>query len=165
MSRDDRPHPGATNPAIGTWLGTSGWRALGLALTLVAFALRAHRLAAQSLWSDEDITLDRARLPLPEMVAALPREHAPLYFVLVRLWTRLAGEGDLALRFPSLACGVLAVPLAAAVTWRLAGRRTAAIAALVVAVNPFQVWYGQEARMYTLLGTLALGALAAALRA
>ena len=49
-------------------------RLLLAGLCLLAFALRAHRLAAQSLWSDEDITLDRAGLPLRELLAGLPVE-------------------------------------------------------------------------------------------
>ena len=50
------------------------WRALLVGLTLVAFALRAHRLGAQSLWSDEDITLDRISQPVEAIVAGLPVE-------------------------------------------------------------------------------------------
>ena len=134
-------------------------------LCLLAFALRAHRLAAQSLWSDEDITLDRAGLPLRELLASLPVEQAPGYYVLVHLWTRLAGDGDLALRYPSLLAGVLAVPLAAYVGARLADRDSGLLLALIVAVHPFLVYYGQEARMYALLMTLALAAVAFMLRA
>ncbi len=140
-------------------------RATLAALALVAFALRAYHLAAQNLWSDEDITLDRAALPLRELLASLPIEHGPLYFVLMRGWTQRAGDSDFVLRFPSLAFGVLAVILAAHVGSRLTDRRTGLSLALIVAVNPFQVWYGQEARMYTLVGALGLAALAAVLRA
>jgi 4-amino-4-deoxy-L-arabinose transferase-like glycosyltransferase len=135
------------------------------ALVLLAFALRAHHLAAMSLWSDEDITLDRAQLPLGTLLSRLPVEHVPLYFVFMRGWTRLAGTSDTALRFPSLVFGVAMVALAGYVGARLAGRRSGMLLALLLAINPFQVWYGQEARMYTLLGAFGLGALAAVLRA
>lgn len=141
------------------------WRVSLLALTLVSFVLRAHRLAAQSLWSDEDITFDRALKPLAELIGSLPIEHAPLYFALMRGWTKLAGTGDFALRYPSVVCGVLAVPLAACVGRVLVGRRAGLVLALVMAVNPFLVWYGQEARMYTLVLALSLGAVVALLRA
>ncbi len=146
---------------------TADWRARGawITLTLLACALRAWGLVAQSLWSDEDISLDRAQLPLGELLARLPVEHAPGYFVLLRGWTHLAGEGDLALRFPSLVGGVLAVALGAYVASRLVGRRAGLVVGLLLAVNPFLVWYGQEARMYTLLAATSLGALACVLRA
>lgn len=136
-----------------------------IAWTLVAVALRAYDLSGQSLWSDEDITLDRARAALGALLAGLPGEQAPLYFVVVRAWTRLAGESDLALRFPSLLAGVAAVPLAFAVARRLTDRSTALAAAALAATSPFLVSYGQEARMYALLFALALAALAAALAA
>ncbi|MFN2251788.1 MAG: glycosyltransferase family 39 protein [Anaerolineae bacterium] len=132
---------------------------------LAGFALRAYRLGAQSLWSDEDITLDRAGQALSQLIAGLPVEHAPLYFVLVRLWSLVAGAGDTALRFPSLAFGVLAVPLGAYVGRRLVGPKTALVAGAVLAVSPFLVWYGQEARMYTLVAALSLASVSAVLRA
>ncbi len=131
----------------------------------MAFALRASHLAGQSLWSDEDITLDRAAQPLGELLARLPVEHTPGYFVLVHAWVRLAGDGDFALRFPSAVAGTAAVALAAFLGRRLVGRGTGLVLALAMAVSPFQVWYAQEARMYALLAALGLGTLAAALRA
>lgn len=139
------------------------WTWVGLAL--LAFALRAWGLAAQSLWSDEDITLDRARLPLGELLAQLPVEHPPGYFLLMSAWTRLAGDGDYALRYPSLIAGVLTVLLGGYVARRLVDRRAGWVTGLLLAVNPFLVWYGQEARMYALLAALALAALACVLRA
>ncbi len=142
----------------------SGRRWLAL-VTLAAFALRVWRLDGQGLWSDESISLERALLPLGAMLAELPVEHAPLYFVLLNLWLRVAGATDFALRFPSLWCGVAAVPLVAALARRTVGRRTALTAALLLAVNPLHVWHAQDARMYTLATCLALAALAALARA
>jgi hypothetical protein len=146
-------------------LTASRYRTTLIALTLLAYALRAIHLGTQALWSDEDITLDRSALAVRELVASLPVEHGPLYFVLMRGWTLLAGAADFMLRYPSLAAGVVAVPLAGYLGARLAGRTTGVVLALIMAVNPFQVWYGQEARMYTLLAALGLAALAGALRA
>ncbi len=122
----------------------------------MALALRAHRLAAQSLWSDEDITLDRALTPLGDMLRGLPVEQGPLYYALMRPWTLLAGSSDLALRWPSLLTSVVAVPVAMAMGGRLAGRRAGRLLGLIAAVNPFLVYYGQEARGYALLWCLAL---------
>jgi hypothetical protein len=149
-------------PTVHRSVRTRSWL---VACTLLAAGLRAWDIAGQSLWSDEDITLDRARTALGAMLAGLPGEHAPLYFTLMRGWTRLAGDGDLALRYPSLLAGVLTVPLGYAVARRLTDRPTACATALLLAVNPFLVGYGQEARMYALVGTLTLATLAAALAA
>ncbi len=134
-------------------------------MVALALFLRAHRLGAQSLWSDEDITLDRALTPLAAMLRALPVEQGPLYYLLMRPWTLLAGSSDLALRWPSLLAAVLSVPLGMALGARLAGRRAGRFLGLILAVNPFLVYYGQEARAYALLLCLALATPLALLRA
>ncbi len=74
--------------------------------------------------------------------------HPPLYFAALSLWRLAAGDSLLALRFLSIAAGVIAV----AVVYRLAcdvfGRRAALIAALLFAVLPSAVYYAQEVRHY-----------------
>ncbi len=99
------------------------------------------------------------------MLGSLPLEHVPLYFVTMRPWTILAGEGDFALRFPSALAGAIAIALAGFVGARLFGRMAGATSALLVATQLFAISYGQEARMYSLLLALALAAPAAVLRA
>jgi hypothetical protein len=117
-------------------------------LVLLAFALRVYRLDGQSLWSDEFISLQRANQPLAELVTKMPPEHAPLYFVVLHFWTAGTGTAtDFGLRALSVVFSLLAVALA----YRLGGLWTA----FLLAVNPFQVWYAQEARMYAMV--LALG--------
>ncbi|MEP7199914.1 MAG: hypothetical protein ABI874_08870, partial [Chloroflexota bacterium] len=78
---------------------------------LVAFALRVYHLDAMSFWSDEGISVLRARNDLPTLFATLPVEHTPLYFVGLHFWMALTGEGDFAVRYFSLVFSVLAVPL------------------------------------------------------
>lgn len=149
------------------------WTAL---LTLAAFALRLYHLDAMSFWSDEGISVLRARQDLPTLFATLPVEHTPLYFVALHVWMALTGAGDFAVRYFSLLFSVLIVPL----VYKLGdfidrGRKTedgsqllhpfhrplasvGLLAALLAALNPLQVWYAQEARMYTLFVALCAGA-------
>lgn len=132
-----------------------------ITILLVAFALRAHHLAFESLWSDEGISLQRAAEPLRAMLAAMPVEHAPGYFVALRGWIALTGESDYALRFFSLVAGVLAVALLQRLTSDLARpsavrRWIGLLSAALLATNAFQVTYAQEARMYTWLLAMSL---------
>ena len=129
-----------------------------LALLLCAFALRAYRLDFQSLWSDEGISLLRAAQSLPDLLRSMPVEHTPGYFVLLHGWLPLAGDDDFALRFLSLLPSVLAVALLFRLGLDLSGRPLAPVtrwvawaAALLLATSGFQIWYAQEARMYTWL--------------
>jgi hypothetical protein len=140
-------------------------RALLLLLVLIGFLLRLYRLDAQSLWYDEGVTAVIAQRDLAALTQWTANDiQPPLYYYLVAGWGRLAGWSEWALRFPSAWLGVLAIPLMAVLARRLlrpatVGTWAGLLAALLAAVHPLLVYYGQEARMYTLL--LLLGILAA----
>ena len=83
-----------------------------------------------------------------------PGQNGPLFFIALRPWLAAAGHSELALRFPSVLAGALSIPLLYVLVARLAGRRVALVAALLMATAPYGVWYGQEAKMYALLTVL-----------
>lgn len=127
-------------------------------LTLVAFAVRAFSLDAQSLWRDEVDALRFASVPWTELLASFTRVgwNGSLYHLLLRGWVALAGTSEYAMRFLSLLLGVLCLPLVYGLGCRLLDRRTGLVAALLVALSPYLAWYGQEVKMYTLVPFLAL---------
>ncbi len=84
------------------------------------------------------------------------RQNGPLYFLLLRGWVALSGTSEYAMRFFSLASGVLCVPLAYVLGRRLLGQRTGLVAALLVTLSPYLTWYSQEVKMYTLVSALTL---------
>ncbi len=144
-------------------------------LLLTAFALRAGSLTAQSLWRDEVDALRFGRDLSTEIAEAFrqggeagwkqlaallarPGFNGPLYFIGLFQWVRLAGDSEFALRFPSLWFSVLAVALGFALFRRYLSRGAAELTAWLLAVAPFLVWYGQEAKMYALLVFLFLAA-------
>ena len=132
-------------------------------LILAAFGLRIYHLDYQSLWSDEGISLVRSSLPWGAMLAQMPVEHVPGYFLLLKAWMALTGTQDFGLRYLSLLASVAAVPLVARLGTDLGSARAGWIAAALLAANPFQVWYAQEVRMYSwLLATGVLSTLAGA---
>ena len=77
--------------------------------------------------------------------------HGPLYSLGLHLWTQLAGDSEWALRLPSALLGVALVAAISRLAARWLGEETALPAAWLAAGSPFLVWYGQEARNYTLL--------------
>ena len=128
-----------------------------LAILLLAFALRVVALDAQSLWYDEAVTAQVAQQGLGELAQWTADDiQPPLYYALVAGWTRLAGTGEWALRFPSVAFGLAMVALAFALGRRLFGPTAGWVAALLGALHPLWVYYAQEARMYTLLTSLGM---------
>jgi 4-amino-4-deoxy-L-arabinose transferase-like glycosyltransferase len=133
-----------------------------LLAVMTAWALRVHRLEAQSLWYDEAVTAHVASQGIAELTRWTAEDiQPPLYYYGVSVWTRLMGAGqpgEWTLRFPSVAFGVLIVPLMWAVGRRLIGRGAGVAAAWLTALHPLYVYYSQEARMYTqlvFLGVLA----------
>ncbi len=138
-----------------------------LLVLVAAFALRVHRLAAQSLWYDEAVTAYVAGQDLAGLTRWTAEDiQPPLYYYVVAGWMAVAGRSEWALRFPSVVWSVLTVALAWTLARRLLASRTAALlAALLCACSPLHVYYAQEARMYTQLTFLGMLAGYALLRA
>jgi 4-amino-4-deoxy-L-arabinose transferase-like glycosyltransferase len=122
-----------------------------LPILLLAYALRVYHLDFQSLWSDEGISLLRSSQPFGQMLRDMPVEHVPGYFVLLHFWLPIAGTGDFALRYLSLFPSVLAIAIVYRLATDLGSSRAGLIAAVLLAANSFQIWYAQEARMYSWL--------------
>jgi uncharacterized membrane protein len=86
------------------------------------------------------------------MKALADADHiAPLYSIILWLVTSFGGENTITMRIPSVIAGILTVPIFYVLAVRLFGSRTVGlISAALVAISPYAVWYGQEARMYAL---------------
>jgi mannosyltransferase len=135
-------------------VSTAAW-ILG-ALIVLAAAIRIVTIDNQSFWADEALTAYEAGLPFGTMLHTVARFETtpPLYFVVVWGWARLFGTANIALRSVSAIAGVALVPIAYLCARELVSRRAGVLAAAFVAVNPFMIWYSQEARSYMLLATL-----------
>ncbi|MBD9675246.1 glycosyltransferase family 39 protein [Pseudomonas sp. PDM18] len=130
-----------------------------LPLLALALCLRLYELTGSAIWGDESSSLFLARYsPLQLWQHAARDVHPPLYFYLLHLWTGQLGEGVFSLRLFSAVFGTLAVFLGGWLAWRLASRRAAWLAVLLLVVLPTAVRYSQEVRMYSLLGCWLLAA-------
>lgn len=138
------------------------------ALTWVAFLLRVATLNTQSLWRDEVDAIRFSSWPLTELATGLFRvgHNGPLFFLLLRFWRNFTGNTEFALRYLPAVWGTLAVPLGFVLARELGFcRRAGWLLSLLLASSPYLVWYGQEAKMYTLLLVLVMAAAIAYLRA
>ena len=131
-----------------------GWVLLGL--VVVAAAIRIITIDNQSFWADEALTAYESGQSFAAMLHAVTSIETtpPLYFVLIWIWCKAFGTGEVALRSISAMAGVATVPIAYLCARELIDRRAGLIAAALVAVNPFMIWYSQEARAYMLLAAL-----------
>ncbi len=120
----------------------------------------------RGLWLDEAISVSEAKMPYGAMLHRLATTdvHPPLYFSVLWASIRLIGVGDFAVRVPSIWFGIVLIPLVYLLGKEVYDRRTGAVAAVLVAVAPYAVWYSQEARMYAMLMVFSVLALWAQIR-
>ncbi len=133
--------------------------ALVAAITIAGAILRVFQLGTQSLWLDELFSVAAARGDWTIVVSATAAgdTNPPLYNLLLHAAMQL-GDSEVMVRLPSCILSILSIPLMYMLALDLFGKRTAWLAALAIAVNPFHVLFAQEARMYALLGFLTLSA-------
>jgi mannosyltransferase len=129
-----------------------------LGILALALAVRLAGLTFHSLWLDEAVSVNWARLPAAELVARTitlrEDSHPPLYYLALHGWIGLFGESEAAVRGLSVAAGVALVGLIYALAAFLSGRPAGLTAGFLAAISPYLVWYSQETRMYALLGAL-----------
>jgi len=138
----------------------------GLAvILLMAAALRLVGIAHDQLWYDEGFTAAVARLPVGQLLAATAADvHPPLLYLIEKPFVMLFGINEWALRLPAALLGTVAIWLAFQVVRELAGEHAGLLAAGLLAVSPFAIYYSNEARMYSLLLAAVLLATLGALR-
>lgn len=160
----DRPASspaGALRPAP----GATGWRrpfVIGAVPAAVLLALGLYQLSRdQPFWYDEAYSAVAARTPLAQLFSAVwhrtglvsylldvpPSFNAPFY-VLLHLWSSVAGTSAFALRLPTVVCAAGAVAVLAELTRRLAGPGAGLLAGLLCATGPLYVDQAVQARDY-----------------
>lgn len=166
------------NATVKLW----GQRALLPALILLAYAHVVIQLDAKAFWWDESLSLQRAEQPLPDLMRGvlwirdgfsnlLTIDQHPFFsFLLQGALIRTAGESEFVVRYSAAIGATLLVPALWVLARWLARRNVAPpatpwLAALLGAISPFMLWYGQEARPYALWAALAVLTTYLALRA
>lgn len=124
------------------------WAAVA-AITAVALALRLV-YASQSLLGDEFFTYEIATKPsLGDVFTGIDESEStpPLIYVLTWLAAKLGDAAD-TIRLPSLVLGTATVPVLFLLARRAGGTPAGLIAAGALALSPFALYYGSEARAY-----------------
>lgn len=136
-----------------------------IAATLVALVLRLWGAADQALWTDEVESLKLVVQPGADPLYVITHNfHGPLHKAMLFVWVSALGLSDWTVRILSVVIGTLTVPLTYAAARRWIGEHAARAAMLLLAINPFHIYYSQEVRGYILLmafGVLCIWALLA----
>ena len=126
-------------------------------LALAAF-LRFYCLTCSSLWHDEGNSWAVAQRSFEQIARDAAADiHPPGYYWLLKLWAGTIGFSAWGMRSLSAVAGLLTVVFTYLIAREIAGSADrdfplfALLASFLAALNPFQVFYSQEARMYALL--------------
>jgi len=152
----------STRASVLEWLtGHALWGVL-----VVALLARLPAIISRPLWYDEVFAIlfsaegpramSNGTLLVEQGIAA--DVHPLGYYTLLWAWQAVAGDSPVAVRALSVVLGLVLVYLGYRLSRKLFDERIAIVAALTLALSPFQIHYSQEVRMYTLLAVLLLGA-------
>jgi len=128
-----------------------------LALVAAGTAWRFATLGWQSLWLDEAYSVWLATHHSAGAIwsARIDPLHPPGYYWLLHWVLRALGNSDTTARLLSAAASCASVAIVYAIgrrVWPSSG--TGAVAAVLLALAPLDVWYAQEARMYSLVAAM-----------
>lgn len=126
-------------------------------IVALAFLLRVYRLADKNVWWDEGWTVWLARHDLAWIaLRTASDEHPPLHYWLMHFWQDAVGTEAILGRFFSLFFGVLTIALLYRVGKKIGGAWLGLVAALILALARFHIWWSQDIKNYTLSGFFAL---------
>ncbi len=131
----------------------------------MALGLRLAYLRFQPLWWDEGWSVYFATTDPGAMLGLTAVDiHPPFYYVLLYLWIAVLGSSVFSVKLLSVLIGTVTVPLLFVTGRRLSGGIAGLVAAGLLAISPFHIYYSQEVRMYVLVTLLSLVAFDSALR-
>ena len=126
-------------------------------ILLLAAGLRFYLLDGQSFWADEGNSVVLAQKSADDIIQSAAADiHPPAYYLLLKAWGGVFGLDENGARSLSAVLGIFTVWGVYLVGAALKNRRTGLLAALLAAINPFLIYYSQEARMYQLLALTAV---------
>lgn len=114
-----------------------------LVIVLVAFFLGIYQLGSRDFWFDEAGSIFIAQ-------DVLSYQNPPFYYLFLHNWIKLFGYSEFSLRLPSLFFFVFSVFLIFILGKKIFNYKVGLYSAVLMAFSPFQIWYAQEARPYTL---------------
>jgi 4-amino-4-deoxy-L-arabinose transferase-like glycosyltransferase len=125
------------------------------AITLLAAILRFYKLGDWSFWFDEVFTLNRALNNYSNFEAiiqtTISHKFLPLSIILSGSLVNILGTTEWNARLVPAIIGIISVPILYFPTKKIFGWRVGMIAALLLAISTWHIFWSQNARFYTSL--------------
>lgn len=126
---------------------------LAIAITLIGGWLRVFLLGNKGMWLDETFSVWLANHSVLDMMQWMIKidQHPPLYYLLLHYWIAHYGDTPYYARLFSALFGTITIPIIYLIGKRISGVLVGLAAAVFMCFSTFNIYYSQEARMYTLL--------------
>jgi len=133
-------------------------------ILLIIFSIfsRFLLIGQESLWLDEAWSLNLAReAKFPNIFNYFfnekwPVPHPFMYFFILNIWVTCFGTTEVALRSLSAVFGIIIILLVYYIGSKEFNKKIGLISSFFVLLSPLNLYYSQEARMYTLTALLIL---------
>ncbi len=128
-------------------------------IVLLGAGLRFYDLTAESLWTDEAVTLIHARTENTKALidsVIYAELMPPGYFILLKYWINYFGEKEFSLRFLSVIFDCFSIILIYLLGKKIFNPKVGLVSALILSTFMLQLVYAQEARPYAFFGFLVL---------
>lgn len=126
-----------------------------IGILVAAAALRIYHIDFQSIWLDEIHTMieGNPKMPFKEFYdITVFREQMPhFYFWCIKGFSFIFGHTTFTVRLFSALVGVLSIYAIYLLACQMYNKKAGIIAAALLSVNYFHIWYSQEGRPYILL--------------
>jgi mannosyltransferase len=127
---------------------------LMLLVVMVAGSIfRFFLIGKKSIWLDEAYSIAITQRSLIDLLrmTVLTDSHPPLYYLLLKTWL-LFSESEAWARSLSAFFSILSIPVMYLLVREVyQDKKAGLLGASLLAFSPFQIWYAQEARMYSAL--------------
>lgn len=127
------------------------WKIISIIILLIVSAvIRLHHLDYESLWMDELRQISYYSLPIAQVIqGAAEQSQPPLDYLIGHLVYQLS-QTDFAVRLPAALFGVGVVWLITIMVLKICPLPMALLIGLFSALLPFNIYYSQEARPYSI---------------
>ncbi len=133
--------------------------ALYFVILTIFVAVRFWRLGDSCLWFDEMFSVQASEQPWADMFrfVALDLVHPPLFYILLKVWISIGGDGVVWVRsLPVIFACLSVVPFLLLCRELKQTLAATALSLFLIACNGSLIKYAQEVRMYTMLMFLSL---------
>ena len=126
---------------------------LVIIITLTGGWLRVFLLGSKGMWLDETFSVWLANHSVVDMLQWMVKidPHPPLYYLLLHYWIAHYGDTPYYARLFSALFGTVTIPVIYLIGKRISGTVVGLAAAVILALSLFNIYFAQEARMYTFL--------------